>query len=230
VLKYEEVKVSGETFDGKKRPLEGVYVKEKGSSVTSSTFRGYEIYVNTLQDTLIFSKPGYRSRTVALNGRNSVDITLKKRFILRDPEPFSDLFFESIGCSIFTPYLGIQGGGWSEKGYSQSIEFGFNAFFLQASTNVQYSFNSDLIHPLDFRLFIGLTTTILQAQVGYAFAESTPLFRVRSEWVLPFKEFELGNMNCAITGFMFYEKYLKKSSHQIIGIGFNIIVPFSYHG
>ena len=64
-------------------PLPGVNIKVKGTT-TGTTTNGsghYSLNVPSLQDTLIFSYIGYKTRTVPINGRTTINLSLKSQTI-----------------------------------------------------------------------------------------------------------------------------------------------------
>lgn len=64
-------------------PLPGVNVVVKGTTTGTSTNSNgeYQLTVQSLQDTLVFSFIGYQSREVAINGRTNIDISLQSQAI-----------------------------------------------------------------------------------------------------------------------------------------------------
>lgn len=88
----EEVKpiletVSGQVTDESSgEPLPGVNVVIKGTTTGTSTDSegNYELDVQSLQDTLIFSFIGYQTKEVAINGRTVVDLSLSVQMVSGD--------------------------------------------------------------------------------------------------------------------------------------------------
>jgi len=81
----EQQTVSGTVRDDSTgNPLPGVNIKVKGTTNgTSSNGKGhYSLDVSSLQDTLIFSYIGYRTRTVPINGRTKINISMRSQTLV----------------------------------------------------------------------------------------------------------------------------------------------------
>ncbi len=72
--------VSGQVLNDKALPLPGVSVMVRGASTGTVTDREgrFSLNVPYAEATLVFSFIGYQSQEVALQGRNTVAITLKE--------------------------------------------------------------------------------------------------------------------------------------------------------
>ncbi|HTF30015.1 MAG TPA: carboxypeptidase-like regulatory domain-containing protein, partial [Flavitalea sp.] len=75
-----QTKISGTVSDAKGKEIPGVTVSEKGSAVAATTDENgsYTITVTNSNGTLVFSSSGFTSREVAIQGRNSINITLEE--------------------------------------------------------------------------------------------------------------------------------------------------------
>lgn len=77
---FAQTKISGTVIDATGKEVPGVTVSEKGSSVSVVTDDdgGYSISVKNSNGVLIFTSVGYTSREVAIQGKNSINITLEE--------------------------------------------------------------------------------------------------------------------------------------------------------
>ena len=80
----QETEVSGRVTaasDGASLP--GVNISIKGTTQgTSTDMQGeYSLMVPSLQDTLVFSYIGYQTQEIPINGRTTINVTLRSEFI-----------------------------------------------------------------------------------------------------------------------------------------------------
>lgn len=81
VFAQSKLLVSGLVTDEKKEPLPGVTIKVDGANIntlTNSSGR-FSITINAKTDKLIFTSIGFQNKTVLVNGRNTINVTLQEQ-------------------------------------------------------------------------------------------------------------------------------------------------------
>lgn len=73
------IEVKGKVVDNKGNPIPGVVVREKGGGATTSTGSNGEFQIRVNENaTLVFSFIGYNTLEQAVNGRTSINVTLRE--------------------------------------------------------------------------------------------------------------------------------------------------------